>query len=288
MTKFDKSIVLTALVPAARKDEAVFLKTVDRFAGLGVKTLEYACPLDEAAGRGKQLAQRGLDGVFLAATFQKEGQQNLASPVKEEHAQALSACKSYLDAAIQAGAKGVLITSGRYPDDPAQESEAWQALEDSLYALLEVAHDHIRLLLEPGDRTVDSRQLAGPTEDVLALMRRMNQPLEDFALTMDISHLAQLGEKPYPALEKTAPFCDHVHLANCVLTPGHPLYGDKHPLFSYPGAYYSCQQIRETADYLRENSPHKRLTLALEVISREQNPFQILEQLVKEEAWFFN
>lgn len=288
MTQFNKSMVLTALVPAARRDESVFLKSVDRLAGFGVSTIEYACPLDEAASRGNELAQRGLDGIFLAATFQKEGQQNLASPVKEERAQALSACKSYLDAAIASGARGVLITSGRYPDDPAQEHDAWQALEESLHTLLDNSKGKIRLLLEPGDRTVDSKQLAGPTADVLALMRRMNQSPRDFALTMDISHLAQLGEKPYPALEQTAPYCDHVHLANCVLTPGHPLYGDKHPLFSYPGAYYTCQQIKETADYLRDKSPHNQLTLALEVISREQDPFQVLEQLLKEEAWFFS
>ncbi|MGI6688795.1 MAG: sugar phosphate isomerase/epimerase family protein [Christensenellales bacterium] len=288
MATINKSIVLTALVPAARHDEAVFLKAVDRLASLGVNTIEYASPLNTAVRRGQLLSQRGLEGIFLAATFQKEGQQNLASISGETRAHAVAACKEHVDAAIASGAKGVLITSGRYPDDPAKASDAWQAFEESLHALLNVTRGHIRLLLEPGDRTVDSMQLAGPSDEVLALVQRMNQPLSDFALTMDISHIAQLGESLYPALEKTAPFCDHVHLANCVLTPGDPLFGDKHPLFTHHGAHYHHQEIRDAATYLKEHTVHNRLTLALEVISREKDPFHVMERVIEEESWFFS
>jgi sugar phosphate isomerase/epimerase len=287
MATINKSIVLTALVPAARHDEAVFLKAIDRLASLEVNTIEHACPLDAPARRGQFLSQRGLEGIFLAATFQKERQQNLASLIRETRAHAVAACKEYVDVAIASGAKGVLITSGRYPDDPAQASDAWQAFEESLHALLDVTRGHIRLLLEPGDRTVDAMQLAGPSDEVLTLTQKINQPLSDFALTMDISHIAQLGESLYPALEKTAPFCDHVHLANCVLTPGDPLFGDKHPLFTHPGAYYHHQEIRDAATYLKKNTAHDRLTLALEVISREKDPFHVMEKVIEEEAWFF-
>jgi sugar phosphate isomerase/epimerase len=275
------------LVPQAREDEAVFLQAIDRLACLGVTTIEYASPLDAAPSRGQLLAHRGLKGIFLAATFQKEQQQNLASPVKEIRSRAVNACKGYVDAAVQSGCDGVLITSGCYPGDPALAPDAWQALEESLHTLLDVARGDIRLLLEPGDRQVDSMQLAGPTDEVLVLMGRMNQPISAFALTMDVSHIAQLGEKLYPALEKTSPYCDHVHLANCVLTPGAPLYGDKHPLFTHSGAYYKCREIREVAAYLEKNAAHDPVTVALEVISREKEPFQTLERVIEEEAWFF-
>ncbi len=288
MTRINKSIVLTALVPAARRDETAFLKAVDRLAGLGVQTIEYAAPLEDAPRRGQLLARRGLEGIFLAATFQKEQRQNLSSPVRETRAQALAACKSCLDAAIQSGAKGVLITSGAYPDQPGQEKEAWRALEESLHSLIGYAKGQIRLLLEPGDRAVDSRQLAGPTDQVLALMRRMGEPLSAFGLTIDVSHLAQLGEDAAEALEKSAPYCDHVHLANCVLTAGDPLYGDKHPRFAHPGAFYDSRRLRAVADELKRNSPHEALTLAVEVISREEAPYQMMDRVMGEEGWFFD
>ncbi len=285
--RINKSIVLTALVPSAREDESAFIRAIDRLHAAGVNTIEYAAPLTDAPRRGELLAQRGLGGIFLAATFQKEQGQNLSAVDREERRYALEACKSCVDAAILSGAKGVLITSGRYPEDTSLEPDAWQAFEESLRALLDHAGGRIRLLLEPGDRTVDARQLAGPTAQVLKMMRRLNQPLTALGLTMDTSHLAQLAEDPHHSLKESMTWCDHVHLANCVLDQASPLYGDKHPAFDHQGAVYTSRQLQETVAFLKDLAPHPKLTLAVEIISRETAPFQMLEQVLMDEAWFF-
>lgn len=39
--------------------------------------------------------------------------------------------------------------------------------------------------------------------------------------------------------------------------------------------------------FLKDLAPHPKLTLAVEIISRETAPFQMLEQVLMDEAWFF-
>ena len=82
--RINKSIVLTALVPSAREDEAAFIRAIDRLHCRKRNTIEYAAPLTDAPRRGELLAQRGLGGIFLAATFQKEQGQNLSAVDREE------------------------------------------------------------------------------------------------------------------------------------------------------------------------------------------------------------
>lgn len=282
------SIVLSAIVPSARGSADSFTQAVDILRGHGVNTIEYASPLDEAFRRGKILAERSMRGIFLAASYQKENKQNLSSVNRGERSHALAECERYIDAAIASGAAGLLITSGRFPDNQEDERDAWAALEDSLRFLIERSKGQVRLLLEPGDRTVDARQLAGPTDKVVAMMRRLNQPLDVIGLAMDTSHLAQLYEDALDSLALSEPYCDHVHLANCILKPDSPLYGDKHPLFNHEGAVYTDSDLENIYRHLREKSIHQELTVALEVISRDPDPWRVFHQVIRDEAWFFH
>ena len=53
---------------------------------------------------------------------------------------------------------------------------------------------------------------------------------------MDTSHLIQLDEKLLDCIKKALPYCNHIHLANCVIKDKlHELYGDKHTEFGSDG-----------------------------------------------------
>ena len=53
---------------------------------------------------------------------------------------------------------------------------------------------------------------------------------------MDTSHLRQLNEKPLVFIKKAFPYCNHIHLVNCIVKDiTSNLYGDKHHEFVIEG-----------------------------------------------------
>jgi sugar phosphate isomerase/epimerase len=287
IVKLKKSVVISGLEPSTRDDARAFAQALDKLSGLNIKTIEYMAPLPQVPQRGELLAERGFSGIFLAAGYQKMNRDNLSSLSGDIRSHAMDECRRYIDAAMASSAEAVLVTSGAFPQDQASVPKAWDALETSLRALIAHCVGRVRLLLEPGDRTVDARQLAGPTGEVVSLMKRIGMPLRLFGLTMDTSHIAQLGEDVFEALRVSEPYCDHIHLANCVLDPSSPLYGDKHPVFNHPGASYTSNDLQNIAAFITGHSIHSGLTMAVEVISRDQTLWKIFDFVVKGEPWFF-
>ena len=143
----------------------------------------------------------------------------------------------------------------------------------------------VLLTLEPGDRSVDSKQLAGPTDDTVAWLESFPGNQSFLQLTMDTSHIAQLGEDVRSAIDKTKKHCNHIHIANCILKEDHPLYGDKHPLFSDKDAYYSIDDLKDiTSGFI---SPEKDITVSIEIINRSEDEWEMFERILEEESWFF-
>ncbi|NLB90092.1 MAG: sugar phosphate isomerase/epimerase, partial [Clostridiales bacterium] len=52
-----------------------------------------------------------------------------------------------------------------------------------------------------------------------------------FGLMADLSHILQLRETLEENLRPIAPYLRHAHIANAVLKPNMPAYGDQHPRF---------------------------------------------------------
>lgn len=278
-----KSIILTAILPAAIEDAEVFEKGVEVFSHEGYTVVEFFAPFEAALERGEILKKYGMSSVFLAAFYQKRNGLSLCAISEDERQRALKESCRCVDAAIAAGAEAVLITSGSYPGLE-HEDKAWKALENSIATLCEYA-GNLRILLEPGDRSIDAKQLAGPTVEVVRMAHKIQKRHANFGLTMDLSHVAQLGENPEEALEQARAFCDHVHLANCVLTPGHLLYGDKHPLFSEPDASYSIDQLEQFGRSLFSGYA-ENLTVSIEIINHGTDQWAYMQQVLEEEQWF--
>lgn len=280
-----KSIVLTALLPDAIDSLETFEAGCAAFKNKGYSVIEFYAPFDQAASRRGVLERYGLSGIYLAALYQKRNALSLCAVSEGERRTAVKETFRCIDAAKAAGAEAVLITGGLYPGKD-KETDAWSALEKSISELIEYAGT-LRVLLEPGDRDVDARQLAGPTEETVVMAKRICQKHNNFALTMDTSHMAQLGENWDASLRLAQPFCDHVHLANCILKPGHPLYGDKHPLFDSKDAAYSLSELQTIAKILFEGYAPE-LTVSIEIIYHGEDQTEYMNQVLAEEEWFSN
>ena len=149
--------------------------------------------------------------------------------------------------------------------------------------------ENFDVVLETGDRTVDARQLLGPTDLSMKLTEEIRKEYKNFYLTLDTSHIAQLGENVEASIEKALCLSNHVHLASCILTPGHPLYGDKHPFFSHPDGVLSDDRLHKIYSYVEKRSEEeeREILIGHEVIDRCGGRLGGLEKAIKESPWFF-
>ncbi len=285
-----KSIVLTALLPAAETEQRIFEMGASTMKAYDLSVIEFYSPWDTAKRRGDFLKSHGLWGVYLAATYQKRNHSHLCSLGNRERKSAVEDAKHCIDAASDAQIKSILFTSGRRPDDPAQYQSAYSALVDSLSELMEYAPQTMDVVLEPGDCDVDAMQLVGPTELAIRFANDIRKEYSNFFLTMDTSHIAQLGENALTALRKASCVCHHVHLANCILQKANPLYGDKHPLFGCMNGVYDDEELHAVYDNLVVMFQQERrdLTIAVEVISRNDEEFGWMDEVIKGSPWFFS
>jgi sugar phosphate isomerase/epimerase len=208
-----------------------------------------------------------------------------------ERAQAIEAVKGAVDEARLMGAEALAVLSG--PDPGAQREEAMQLLVESLSEISAYARSRgrLQLLLETFDQTVDKRCLIGPHTDAVRVAAQVRKAHPDFGLIVDLSHLPLQGETARGALDVAKDYLTHVHIGNCVMTPGHPAYGDQHPRFGIEGGENDVPQLVEFLQelfrigYLAEG---KRPIVAFEV---KPQPGESSESVIAEskrtllEAW---
>jgi len=119
------------------------------------------------------------------------------------------------------------------------------------------------------DREIHRKGLIGPISEAVEVAKKVKAQCLNFGLTLDLSHLPQLGEKIEDAVPITKGFLVNVHIGNSVVTnPKHPLYGDEHPRIGIPGGSNTEMEVTRFFRELRkidffENKP---------VISQEVKP----------------
>lgn len=72
------------------------------------------------------------------------------------------------------------------------------------------------------------------------------------------------------AFEKAKPWCSHIHLANCVLRRGDPMYGDKHPLFGIKGGEFGRGDMQEIVEEIRKKYYNEDVIVAIEIIQSQK------------------
>ena len=209
--------------------------------------------------------------IFLAGlpSAKKKAFLNSSGP---ERVRAVDYTKTLIEEAGELGASSFLVISG--PDvNPASRKESMQNLKNSLVELIIFANTNfpeIQVRLEHTDREIHRRQLIGPTVDSLSLISEIQDLGHDLKLNLDLSHILQLGEEVGSTLELAKAHCSHFHFSNCVISENtHPLYGDCHVPFGYPGSEVYFDQLIQTFQDLYRfgylDQPIKT-TLGLEVV----------------------
>jgi sugar phosphate isomerase/epimerase len=149
----------------------------------------------------------------------------------------------FVDEAKEVGAKRYTVLSG--PDPGAEKrDEARKLLVDSLLELCSYGKERgVSVTLETFDRSVEKKSLIGPSTEALMVAMAVKEKFPDFGLMYDMGHAPLLDERPAEALRLLKDCLVHVHVGNCVKTPGHPAYGDKHPRFGLKGGENDIAQL---------------------------------------------
>ena len=276
-----KSFVLSASFPASVSGEDGLRAAIQTIAPYGFSVVEY---YSEGCGpeRVKTL-MGGRRSIFLAGARQKAQGLSLCTPDESERLRAVKELSECMCFALRAGAEAVLISSGGRPAMDEDEPRCLGLLRDSILRLHEAVPD-MKLLLEPGDRDIEYRQLIGSTDVAVKFLKALPKqvPLE---LTFDMSHAAQLGEDLSSAWDAAKDYCSHVHLANCVLKQGAPLYGDKHPFFGIRDGVYSHDDAKAFFSRLAEDA--RPVIVGIEMICSKESQAGFFERLVADAGWFF-
>lgn len=188
----------------------------------------------EAAAMAREA---GMKVAFGAQPILLSGGLNLNAADPLERRKAVDAARRAVDEAVEWGACGVAVLSGKDPGPDARNEE-----RAYLVASLKELCEHSRqqqgppVLLEVFDRVEYGKNcLVGPTAEATAIARQVTPYFPSFGLMIDLSHLPLLGETPEQAVKAAGKALKHAHLGNCVMrSPDHPAYGDNHPMFGIP------------------------------------------------------
>jgi sugar phosphate isomerase/epimerase len=98
----------------------------------------------------------------------------------------------------------------------------------------------VPVTLEPTGRDMDKYFLLGPFDESAAFAENLRkQGMRNFALLIDMGHVPLLGVSIDDALDQARGYIGHIHLGNCLIKDRqHPLYGDNHVPWGFPGGEY--------------------------------------------------
>jgi len=178
--------------------------------------------------------ERGKGMSFGAQPILLGGKLNLNVCDETERAKAVAAVKRGIDQAYDLGALGTAVLSGVDPGPELRETER-ALLVDSLKELCAYSQSKgdKPVVLETFDRQPFGKNcLIGPTDEAVAVAERVREAYPSFGLMIDLSHLPLLNETAEESLKTARSYLRHIHIGNCVMRePGHPAYGDNHPMF---------------------------------------------------------
>lgn len=215
------------------------------------------------------LASSGLSVGFGAQPMLLVGQHDLNSLNDSVRQAALDCCYRGIEQAAELGASKFAVLSGPDPGE-ADRPAALRALVQSLVALGNRCREHgIQFCLETFDQAIDKKCLIGSNALAVEVSKEVRQSIPDFGLMLDLSHLPLQFETTRDALTTAKDHLAHIHIGNCVVKdPSHPLYGDHHPRFGYPGGENGVDELREFLSVLLEIgylAPDARRAVAFEV-----------------------
>jgi sugar phosphate isomerase/epimerase len=280
---FRLGVVHYASFPNVRVDEAAFWTSFERLladSALGAIELHtFLSPTWLTRIRGDFESQDKQ--LLLSAGPRLLEEKGLCALDRSSQRSAVELCKRLIDMAREVSATSLMLISGKDPG-PDLRGSARAVLEESLHELCQYASldkPSLTLSLETFARTSPPFQLVGPTAEAAALADRVSATHDNFRLTVDLSHLAQLGEDPVASVKWLGARVRHIHLSTCVVIPGRPLLGDFHPSFRASGVAVTLDDASQALAAAAASSPDAELTVSVEVRPQEgEDAAQIFEQ----------
>ena len=266
---FRLGLVHYASFPKCRDDEITFWTSFERLVAdpdLGAIEL-YTFLLPGWLPRLRRAFESGGKQLLLSAGPQLLQEPGLCALDPASRRAAIELCKRLIEMATEVSAASLMLISGKDPG-PSHRPSAWAALEESLNELCQYATlgtNALRLSLETFARASPPFQLVGPTPEAAALADRVSTTHGNFRLTVDLSHLAQLGEDPVLSVKELGPRVRHLHLSTCVTIPGQPPSGDFHPSFHTDGVAVTLHDASKALAVAAKSSPHEELIVSIEV-----------------------
>lgn len=180
----------------------------------------------------KLAREAGVGVAYGAQPQMMRNGENLCSLDEALRVRGVARLKACVDEALEMGAEGVAFLAGKY--DPARTEDHYQALCKTTREICDYAAGRLNVNLEVFDTDVEKCSLIGPAPLAQRYGRELCAEYPNFGLMADLSHITQLRETFDQNLSPIAPYLRHVHIANSVLLPGQPAYGDQHPRFGFP------------------------------------------------------
>ncbi|MDD3997198.1 MAG: TIM barrel protein [Sphaerochaetaceae bacterium] len=282
--------VITAFFPQSYRDLSVLLDGFRVCRDLGFDAVEFFYEGDYRSEIDQELKILGLESIFAPSLYAKMHALQLAALDVAERKQAVKTMCGYLDMGMRYGAKQAMLVSGT-EGDASDIPAALSRLQESIGEICTHAYRknaEFFITMETFNNTGEPYYLLGPTGRSVDFAESVRLEHKNFGLTIDLSHLTQLKEPQAKAIESARSVCNHIHIANCVVSKGnHPLFGDKHPPLDYPEGDVDTDTILMfVKQFLKDSAYHPTTvsTIGLEVIARAPATFQ--ETAASTKAYF--
>lgn len=233
----------------------------------------------EMTGEYARLA--GAQVVFNGGDAVRRLGMDLSSLEEEKRKASVESGKQLIDQCYRENARIMHVVTGKYTTE--EEKDAMlETFERSLMELCECAgqaaadYDHTLVVsVETGDRYFDRHYLLGPTNEAVAIVRRVKEKYENVGILLDQSHFPVMREDPHKALWQAKDYLSHVHIGNSyVKDMEKPYFGDKHLPFGVPGSEVDTDELARFLTTLRKIGFFARPTATRKpLVSFEVGPF---------------
>lgn len=219
-----------------------------------IQAVEGAWQVEGAADKQLRdlLQWSGCDVVYVIGGFMRRLGIDPSAESAQARMEAVEQLKVLVETASGYGARMMLMCSGA-DVAPDRRAEAIGHLQEAVGALCAHARairpeDPMWITFEHFDRELDQKRLLGPTVETAQMVRALRRDHFNIGMTLDLSHLVQLGEDIAEAVEIASDVTIHAHVATCGLDRRFPeTFGDSHCRFDAPG---SAVAIGDVATFL--------------------------------------
>lgn len=249
----DVGIVLPKLFSGIADDKDRFfegLMTILADPFFTVVEVSYT-PEDEIVEMTREYARlAGAQVVFNGGDAVRHLGMDLSSLDEEKRKASVESGKRLIDQCYQENARIMHVVTGKYTTE--EEKDAMlEAFERSLMELCEYARQAaadqeytLVVSVETGDRYFDRHYLLGPTNEAVAIVRRVKEKYENVGILLDQSHFPVMREDPHKALWQAKDYLSHVHIGNSyVKDMEKPYFGDKHLPFGVPDSEVDAEEL---------------------------------------------